>query len=65
MTAPTAVHTIWRQPVMSYADAVRLLNRRRNGQDMDEQQVLKALEMTGDYDPDAAPEDYQPLWAVQ
>ena len=47
------VQTIWRAPAMSYRDAMSLLNRRRRGEDMDEQQILKALEMTGDYDPDA------------
>jgi hypothetical protein len=53
--------TIWRAPTMSYAEAKRLLNARRKGADMDEQQVLKALEMTGDYDPDA---DFAELYAV-
>lgn len=54
--------TIWREPTMSYADAHRLLNERRRGADMDEQQVLKALELTGDYDPDA---DFQRLYEVE
>ncbi|MFD0669700.1 MULTISPECIES: hypothetical protein [unclassified Ramlibacter] len=55
--------TVWRSPVMSYADAVRLLNRRRKGADIDEAEVLKALELTGDYDPEAPP-DYRRLWEV-
>ena len=55
------VQTIWRAPAMSYRDAMSLLNRRRRGEDMDEQQILKALEMTGDYDPDAG---FEPLWEI-
>jgi hypothetical protein len=58
------VHTIWRQPQMTYAQALRILNARRRGQDMDEQEVLKALEMTGDYDPDH-PDGFRPLYEVQ
>ncbi len=57
-----SVHTIWRQPVMTYAQAMQLLNERRRGKDMDEQEVLKALELTGDYDPD---EEYKKLYEVQ
>lgn len=57
-------HTIWRQPTMSYTQAMRLLNRRRRGADIDEQQVLKALEMTGDYDPDH-PDGFDVLYAPE
>lgn len=58
----TAPETIWRAPAMSYAQAHRILNERRRGADMDEQQVLKALELTGDYDPDGG---FKPLFEVE
>lgn len=35
----------------SYADALDVLNARRNGADMPESVVMKALELTGDYVP--------------
>lgn len=54
--------TIWRQPTMSYSEAMRLLNRRRRGADMPEAEVLKALELTGDYDPDLPPFEFEPLF---
>lgn len=60
-----AIHTIWREPTMTYAQAMRLLNRRRSGADINEQQVLKALELTGDYDPDQPPMDFAPLFVVE
>lgn len=53
---------IWRQPVMTYAQAIALLNERRRGGEMDEDLVLKALELTGDYDPDA---EYQQLYGIK
>lgn len=41
---------------MSYADAINLLDRRRQGADMPDEVVQKALELTGDLTP-------EPTWA--
>lgn len=38
---------------MSYREAQNILDARRAGKDMPEAVVLKALELTGDYEPDA------------
>lgn len=38
---------------MSYHEAQNILDARRAGKDMPEAVVLKALELTGDYEPDA------------
>lgn len=40
---------------MTYHQAQNLLDRRRAGEDMPQRQVLKALEMTGDYLCDFSP----------
>lgn len=61
----TMPRTEWRIQPLSYAQAHRLLNRRRNGEEMDVREVLRALEMTGDYDPEAPPAGYEQLWEVQ
>jgi len=37
---------------MSYHEAQNILDARRAGKDMPESMVLKALELTGDYQPD-------------
>ena len=37
---------------MSYHEAQNILDARRAGKDMPESLVLKALELTGDYQPD-------------
>lgn len=41
---------------MSYKDAQNLLDQRRAGADIPERQILKALELTGDYNCDFNPE---------
>ena len=56
-------------PPSTYADALDLLNARRAGLDMPEGWVLKALELTGDYQPQsryaAAPAPFVHLFEVQ
>lgn len=41
---------------MTYKQAQQLLDDRRAGADMSERQILKALELTGDYNCDFNPE---------
>jgi hypothetical protein len=47
---PTRTPRLW-EISMSWAQAMTVLDQRRNGRDIPEDVILKALELTGDIEP--------------